>query len=204
MNITKDNLFGKIDPEIRNKISNKTIGIAGAGGLGSNVAVSLARCGIDKLVIADFDKVEYSNLNRQHYFLGQVGQFKVEALLENLKKINPFVEVVIYKNELNSQNVNNIFSDVDILVEALDKAEVKQMLIENWVENNPEKPIIIASGIYGFGDFEKLKIKVVDKIYICGDEETEIENNYSPLSPKVNIVANMQSDLVIKLLVNEE
>ncbi len=204
MRFTKEDLFGKIDPEIRKKIAGKTIGIAGAGGLGSNVAVSLARCGIDKLVIVDFDKVEPSNLNRQYYFLDQIGKYKVDALFENLKKINPFIRIKKFKNELNSQNVNTIFFDVDILVEAVDRAEVKKMIVENWIENFPQKPIIIASGVYGFGDFEKLRIKVVDKIYICGDEETEIENDYSPLSPKIGIVSNMQSDLVIKILVNEE
>lgn len=204
MNINKEDLFGKIDPKIREKIANKTIGIAGAGGLGSNVAVSLARCGIDKLVIADFDKVEYSNLNRQYYFLDQVGMYKVDALYETIKRINPFIKIEKYKTELNSLNVKNVFSKVDILVEALDKAEVKKMLIENWTEHFPEKPIIIASGVYGFGDFEKLRIKVVDKIYICGDQVTEIKNDFSTLSPKIGIVSNMQSDLVVKILVNEE
>lgn len=204
MKITKDDLFGKIDPKIRKKIANKTIGIAGAGGLGSNVAVSLARCGFDKFVIADFDKVELSNLNRQFYFLDQIGMYKVDALLENMRKINPFIDIEKHIIRLNSYNVNSIFSKVDIMVEALDKAKVKKMLIENWVENYPNKPIIIASGIYGYGDFSKLRIKVVDKIYICGDQESEIENYYSPLSPKVGIVSNMQSDLVLKILMDEE
>jgi sulfur carrier protein ThiS adenylyltransferase len=204
MIFTKDNLFGKIDPEIRNKIVGKTIGIAGAGGLGSNVAVSLARCGIDSLVIADFDKVEYSNLNRQFYFLDQIGKYKVDALFENLMKINPFMKLEMHNTKLDSANVNTIYSKVDILVEAVDSAYVKQIIVENWVEKYPQKPIIIASGVYGFGDFEKLRIKVVDKIYICGDEETEIKNDYSPLSPKIGIVANMQADLVIKILVNGE
>ena len=204
MKITKDDLFGKIDPKIRKKIANKTIGIAGAGGLGSNVAVSLARCGFDKFVIADFDKVELSNLNRQFYFLDQIGMYKVDALLENMRKINPFIDIEKHIIRLNSYNVNSIFSKVDIMVEALDKAKVKKMLIENWVENYPNKPIIIASGIYGYGDFSKLRIKVVDKIYICGDQESEIENDYSPLSPKVGIVSNMQSDLVLKILMDEE
>lgn len=196
--------FSKHDPKILSILRNSVVGIAGAGGLGSNVAFSLARAGIGTLIIADFDKIEPSNLNRHQYFIEQIGRSKVEALLENLRKINPFSKYEIHNLEINDDNISEIFADAEILVEAFDMAEMKKMLIESWVSQFPKRPIIAASGVAGFGKNEKLHTRKIGNLYICGDEDTEVEEGISPMAPRVGIVANMQANLVLELLLKTE
>jgi len=193
--------FSKHDPKILSILRKSVVGIAGAGGLGSNVAFSLARAGIGKLIIADFDAVEPSDLNRQQYFIDQIGKAKLDALLENLKKINPFSEYEMHKVKITPSNFSEIFASVDILVEAFDKAEMKQMLIESWLSQFPTKPIIAASGLAGYGQNEKIRTRRAGNLYICGDEETECKEGISPMAPRVGIVANMQANLVLELLI---
>ena len=200
VNVLETEFFSKHDPEILPVIRKATIGIAGAGGLGSNVAVSLARTGIGKLIIADFDVLETSNLNRQQYFIEQIGEPKVKALLENLKKINPFSVYQIHHIKLDEKNITLIYKDVDIMVEAFDKAEMKKMLIETWLSHFPDKPVIAGSGLAGFGMNEKIHTKKTGNLYICGDEETELAEGITPMAPRVGIVANMQANLVLELL----
>jgi len=199
--INQKDFFSKHDPKILPIIRNAVVGIAGAGGLGSTVAVSLARVGIGELIIADFDKIETSNLNRQQYFIEQIGEPKVKALHDNLMKINPFSKYQIHHIKLDEKNIPIIYKNVDIVVEAFDKAEMKKMLIETWLSHFPEKPIIAGSGLAGFGDNEKIHQKKIGNLYICGDEETESQKDISPMAPRVGIVANMQANLVLELLV---
>lgn len=196
--------FSQHDPKILSILRNSVVGIAGAGGLGSNVAFSLARAGIGTLIIADFDKIEPSNLNRHQYFIEQIGRSKVEALLENLRKINPFSKYEIHNLEINDDNISEIFADAEILVEAFDMAEMKKMLIESWVSQFPKRPIIAASGLAGFGKNEILHTRKIGSLYICGDEDTEVEEGISPMAPRVGIVANMQANLVLELLLKTE
>jgi len=196
--------FSQHDPKILSILRNSVVGIAGAGGLGSNVAFSLARAGIGTLIIADFDKIEPSNLNRHQYFIEQIGRSKVEALLENLRKINPFSKYEIHNLKINDDNIYEIFADAEILVEAFDLAEMKKMLIESWVSQFPKRPIIAASGLAGFGKNEILHTRKIGSLYICGDEDTEVEEGISPMAPRVGIVANMQANLVLELLLKTE
>ncbi|MCD4797039.1 MAG: sulfur carrier protein ThiS adenylyltransferase ThiF [Candidatus Cloacimonetes bacterium] len=204
MNDFRQNLesqfFSKHDPKILPIIRKATVGIAGAGGLGSTIAVSLARVGIGKLIIADFDKIEPSNLNRQQYFIEQIGMPKVQGLKENLIKINPFSKYEIYHSLITEDNIPELFGEADILIEAFDKAEMKKMLIETWIQIFPDKPIIAASGLAGYGKNEIIHTHEFDNLYICGDEESDITNGISPMAPRVGIVANMQANLVLELL----
>jgi len=196
--------FSQHDPKILSILRNSVVGIAGAGGLGSNVAFSLARAGIGTLIIADFDKIEPSNLNRHQYFIEQIGRSKVEALLENLRKINPFSKYEIHNLEINDDNISEVFADAEILVEAFDMAEMKKMLIESWISQFPKRPIIAASGLAGFGKNEILHSRKIGSLYICGDEDTEVEEGISPMAPRVGIVANMQANLVLELVLKTE
>lgn len=196
--------FSKHDPNILPTLRKSVVGIAGAGGLGSNVAFALARAGIGKLIIADFDRIEPPDLNRQQYFVEQIGEIKVEALLKSLKRINPFSNYEIYHVKIDEKNISDIFANVDILVEAFDEAEMKKMIIECWISKFPRKPIIVASGLAGFGKNEKLHTRKIGNLYICGDEETEPEEGISPMAPRVGIVANMQANLVLELLIKKE
>ncbi|MCF6365631.1 MAG: sulfur carrier protein ThiS adenylyltransferase ThiF [Bacteroidales bacterium] len=189
--------------EIKHTLKYKIVGIAGAGGLGSNCAVALARSGIGKLIIADFDVVSESNLNRQYYFYNQIGQIKVYALKDNLECINPDVKVNIHNIKIDKDNFNCIFSECDIIVEAFDKAEEKEMLIETILTKFPDKPIISGLGMAGYGNNDSLHSRKIDNLYICGDEKTEISEDNPPLAPRVGIVANMQANIVLDILLNE-
>jgi sulfur carrier protein ThiS adenylyltransferase len=193
--------FAKHDPEILPVLRAGVVGIAGAGGLGSSAAVALARAGVGKLIIADHDRIEMSNLNRQQYFWAQIGKVKVRALLENLRKISPFSEYVGYHIRLTPKNIPRIFKTVDVMIEAFDLAERKEMLLETWISHFPGKPIIMASGLSGFGKNQELKTRKIGSVYICGDEESEAEEGISPMAPRVGIVANMQANLAVELLV---
>lgn len=190
--------------EIKNKLSQFAVGIAGAGGLGSNCAVALARIGIGKLVIADFDVVQESNLNRQYYFQHQIGQKKVLALKHNLSLINPKVEVIAHDLKITAEFINLLFKDCHIVVEAFDKAEEKLMLIEAMQQQFPEKPLVCGVGMAGYGANEILKVRNMGNIYICGDEQTEIADDMPPLAPRVAIVANMQANVVTELLLDNK
>ncbi len=199
----KTAFFAQREPRVLEILLKSTVGIAGAGGLGSNAAVSLARVGVGKLIIVDFDRVEPSNLNRQQYFIEQLGRVKVEALLENLKRINPFSEYEIHHECLTPENIPRTFRSVDLLIEAFDRADQKHMLMECWLTNFPAKPIILASGLAGFGRNETLHTRRMGNLYICGDEEGAPEVGISPMAPRVGIVANMQANLAVELLVKK-
>jgi sulfur carrier protein ThiS adenylyltransferase len=193
--------FAQRDPDVLAVLRQSSVGIAGAGGLGSNVAVALARAGIGRLVIADFDRIEASNLNRQQYFVDQVGDRKVEALRENLIAINPYSLYEVHDVRINRRNAAKIFSRVDVLVEAFDKAEAKEMLIEASLAKFPGRPIVAASGLAGYGLNKKLHTRRMGNLYICGDEESQPVKGVSPMAPRVALVAAMQANLVVELLV---
>jgi sulfur carrier protein ThiS adenylyltransferase len=183
-------------------LATKTIGIAGCGGLGSNCAVSLARVGIGKLIIADFDIIIVSNLNRQYFFYDQIGQKKAYALRENINRINPSVVVEAHDIKLKSQDIVNIYKDCDVIVEAFDLAEMKQMIIETVLFKMPDKPIVSGVGLAGWGDSNSLKVRRLVNLYICGDETKEVSEDMPPLAPRVGIVANMEANVVMEILLN--
>ena len=193
--------FAKHDPDILPILRAGVVGIAGAGGLGSNAALALARAGIGKLIIADSDRIEITNLNRQQYAWSQIGRIKVEALVANLKKVNLFSTYVGVHRKITRTNAAAIFAEADILIEAFDLADQKQMLIEAWIARFPDRPIIAASGLSGFGENRKIRQRRIGDLYICGDEASESRAGISPMAPRVGIVANMQANLAIELLV---
>lgn len=184
------------------KIQNVRIGIAGAGGLGSNAAQMLVRTGFKNLKIVDFDVVEPSNLNRQFYFFTQLGQKKVEALKENLKRINPDVYIAAVAEKIDSQNVQKIFLDCSVVVEAFDKAEYKKLLVETYLKS--DKLLVSASGLAGWGDSDRLKVhKVRDNFILVGDLVSGIDSSLPPLSPCVNIAAAKEADEVVSFVLGK-
>ncbi len=187
--------------QIKAVLSTKIVGIAGCGGLGSNCAVALARVGVGHLVFADFDVIELSNLNRQYYFYDQVGQPKVTALSWNIRRINPAVFVESFNLKLQPENIAQIFAGCDVIVEAFDKAEMKEMLVETVVSAFPEKPLIVGSGMAGWGRSDLLKVKMIsENLFVCGDGVSETADDLPPLAPRVGMVANMQANLVLEIL----
>lgn len=199
--VTPAELFSRHDPEVLAALRRSTVGIAGAGGLGSNVAISLARAGVGRLVVADFDSIEPSNLNRQQYFVEQVGRSKVAALRDNLVRVNPFSDYVVHQVRVTAENVERLFGEVDLLVEAFDRAEAKQMLVDAWLTSRPGRPIVAASGLAGYGGNGKLRTRRMGDLYLCGDQESQCREGISPMAPRVAIVANLQANLVVELLV---
>jgi sulfur carrier protein ThiS adenylyltransferase len=187
-------------PELLKILSTKSAGIAGCGGLGSNCAVALARTGVGKLIIADFDVVSEENLSRQYFFRDQVGMKKVEALKENIARINPEIIVECHDMKMTKADIPAIFRSCDVVVEAFDLADQKKMLIETVLSAFPEKPLVIGLGIAGWGENSAIQCRKSDNLYICGDEVSEISTEMPPLAPRVGIVANMQANVVIEIL----
>lgn len=190
--------------EIKNILSTKTIGIAGCGGLGSNCAVALARVGIGKLVIADFDVIEESNLNRQYFFFDQVGKYKAPTLKENLIRINPKVNVIDHVIKLLPKDIVELYKDCDVIVEAFDKAEMKEMIVETVLSEFPEKPIVCGVGLAGWGGNNLIKTEQFRKLYIVGDRTSETSENDPPLAPRVGAVSNMMANVVLEILLGKD
>lgn len=183
------------------KIRCIKIGIAGAGGLGSNCACNLVRSGFRRFKIVDFDVVEQLNLNRQFYFAEQIGTPKVEALKLNLQRINPDIEIDAVCERITEENAGKYFEDCDVLVEAFDKPEAKRMLIEAYLDS--EKLLVAASGISGWGGSDDIKVKQVRrKFYLIGDGVSEASKETPPMSPRVNIAAAKQADVILEAVLN--
>ncbi len=198
-------MMARHTPGIHQKIKNAVVGIAGLGGLGSAVAIALARIGVGKLILVDFDVVEPSNLNRQQYFIHQIGMAKVEALRENLSKINPCVQVETYNEKLDRNNVEKIFKEAEVVVEAFDRADEKAMLINTVSEKMPEKYIVAASGVAGYGENNEIKtVRFSSKIFIVGDHMTAAQPGVGLMAPRVGIVAHHQANTVLRILLGEE
>jgi sulfur carrier protein ThiS adenylyltransferase len=192
-------------PGVHEKIKKACVGIAGLGGLGSAVTIALARLGVGRLVLADFDVIEPSNLNRQQYFIGQLGQFKTEAMEKNLANINPYLKVTTHNVRLDTSNIPGIFKNVDVLVEAFDAAEAKAMLLESFALAYPEKPIVMASGLAGHGPGRSLGINKMGKNkYVIGDLESGARPGMGLMAPRVGIAAHLQANTVLRLLLGEE
>lgn len=185
-----------LGPDNLKKIQQVTVGIAGAGGLGSNCAVNLVRSGFRKFVIVDFDKIEYSNLNRQFYFYHQVGRSKVEALQENLLAINPNLQLEMIQVKIEEDNMEAIFKECHIIVEAFDQAYYKKMLVEQYI--NTDKLVVSASGIAGWGNSDEIKVhKIKEKLYVIGDLSSEVSKELPPCAPRVSIAAAKQGDIIL-------
>jgi len=188
--------------EIKYKLKNTKVGIAGCGGLGSNCAVALARVGVGNLIVADFDIIEESNLNRQYYFFNQIGNKKSISLKENIRLINPKINVEAHDIKLDSASIVNLFSECDVIVEAFDKAEMKQMIIETILEKMSDIPLVVGIGMAGWGDNNSIGFRQVDNLFICGDEINEVSEQNPPLAPRVGMVANMQANTVLEILLS--
>lgn len=189
--------------EIIEKLSTKTVGIAGCGGLGSNCAVSLVRCGLGNIVIADFDRIEEANLNRQYFFLDQVGEKKVFALKNNLLKINQDCNIDAHDLKLKALDIIKLFKSCDVIVEAFDDAEQKEMIIECVLSEMPDTPIVSGLGLAGYGNTNSLQVQQFGNLYVCGDSHSEVSENDPPLAPRVGVVSNMQANQVLELLLDE-
>ena len=190
--------------EIRKALESRCVGIAGCGGLGSNAAVALARVGIGKLVLVDSDRVDASNLNRQYFFRDQIGMPKVEALKQNIHAIDPEITIEAHMLTLDPEQVVECFSGCDLIIEAFDSDHAKQMIIESVLTDMPEKCIISGQGLAGYGNNESISTQQYDNLFIIGDGGREVSEENPPLGPRVGVVANMQANMALELLLKNK
>ena len=190
------NLIKKMGGDNFKKIRSARIGIAGAGGLGSNCAANLVRVGFEKLTIVDFDCVDAANLDRQFYFLDQVGMYKVEALKINLCRINPKLAPKIIKERIEKDRIRELFADCDVVAECLDTAAYKKTLLEELLVM--KKFVVAVSGLGGIGSSDDIKVhRVKDNLVMIGDLVSDICRKHA-LSPRVNIAAAKQADVILE------
>ncbi|GMT50068.1 MAG: thiamine biosynthesis protein ThiF [bacterium] len=197
-------MVSRHSPGVHEKVKKSVVGIAGQGGLGSSVAIALTRMGIGTLVLADFDIVEPSNLNRQQYFIHQIGQAKVEAMKENIRMINPYVHIEVHNIKLDENNVPQVFHGVDILVEAFDRPEMKSMIVNSFFEHYPDRYMVCASGLAGYGDANLIQSQVFgQRLYIVGDRHSAACPGQGLMAPRVGVAAHHQANKVLEIILGE-
>ena len=183
------------------KLQAATVAVCGLGGLGSNIAISLARAGVGKLILVDFDCVDVTNLHRQQYKACQVGIPKPEALLANLKEIAPYTEYETHFEKVIAENVATLLANADVVCEAFDNAEAKAMLVNAVLETMPEKFLVAASGMAGFEGGNTIRTrKITDKFYLCGDGVSDVADGIGLVAPRVMLCAAHQALTAIRLI----
>ena len=191
-------------PGVHEPLKKAVVGIAGLGGLGSSCAVALCRMGIGKLIIADFDVVEPSNLNRQQYFIDQIGMYKTEATRENLRRINPYVEVETHCLKLDESNIPLVFHGASIVVEAFDRADMKAMIIRKVSSAMPDVFVVAASGVAGHGDGNEIRvIELTRRLFVIGDGKSEARPGMGLMAPRVGVAAHQQANTVVRIILGE-
>ena len=186
---------------LQSKFSSATVAICGLGGLGSNIAIALARSGIGKLLLIDYDLVDITNLHRQQYKANQVGMFKTEALSENLKEISPYTNIETRNVRVTKENADSLLQNADIICEAFDDAECKAELVDVVLETMTDKYIVAASGMAGLGSANSIRTrKITSKFYLCGDEVSDVNDDIGLVSPRVMLCAAHQAHTVLRIL----
>lgn len=192
------------DKEIRLQVRGGRVAIAGLGGLGSHIAIALARCGVGQLHLLDFDRVDESNLGRQCYNRNHLGKFKTEALAEQLLAIDADLQVRTDTLRVTEENLSELFKEDDIICEAFDRAETKAMFVNGILEKFPEKILIAGSGMAGDCSSNLIRTRrIMKNFYLCGDGENGLEAGMKLLAPRVSICAGHMSNMVMRLLCGE-
>ncbi|MCM1132557.1 MAG: sulfur carrier protein ThiS adenylyltransferase ThiF [Ruminococcus flavefaciens] len=187
--------------ELQKKLSQASVAVCGLGGLGSNIAILLARAGVGNLHIIDFDRVDISNVNRQQYFLEQLGQYKTDALYDTLKKILPYINIKRTCIRLTEDNIPDILHGEDIICEAFDNAESKAELVNCVLENMPDKYLVSGSGMAGLGNANAIQTRrITDRFYICGDGESDIADGMGLVASRVAVCAGHQAHKIIQII----
>lgn len=204
--LTEKDIFNALSErhglENQKKFANSCVGIAGLGGLGSNIAVYLTRLGIGKLILVDFDNVDITNINRQNYVLSDIGKPKTKALYNYLTQINPYLNYELHQIKVTSENAVDLFSGCDVVCEAFDKADQKAMLIQTLLANNIK--VVSGNGMAGINSANLIKtINPIKNLYICGDNQSDISDGLGLMSPRVAICAAHQATMTMRLLLNQ-
>lgn len=191
--------------EHQRRFCGATVAVCGLGGLGSNIAIALARAGVGKLILIDFDRVDLTNLHRQQYKAAQIGQYKTQAMQDNLREIAPYTELETHAVRITEENLQPLLQEADIVCEAFDGAQNKAMLVNGVLEALPETIVVAASGMAGMGSPNSIRTrKITDRFYLCGDGTSDVQTARSLVAPRVMLCAAHQALTVLRLLSGEE
>ena len=197
-------LIARHGAALHERFSSAAVAVCGLGGLGSNIAVALARAGVGKLLLIDFDRVDISNLHRQQYKAHQIGRYKTEALAENLAEMAPYTEVRAITAKITEENLAALLQDADIVCEAFDKAEAKAMLVNGVLEQLPGRYLVAASGMAGMDTPNSIRTrKITKRFYLCGDETSDAADTIGLVAPRVMLCAAHQAHTVLRILAGE-
>lgn len=191
--------------EMRTKLRNARVAVAGLGGLGSNIAVMLARSGVGELLLVDFDTVDVTNLNRQMYLIPQLGKPKAEALPEILYQINPYLTYRSVCIKVTPDNVKELFSEYPIVCEAFDKPDQKAMLVRELLMQCHKTIVVSGNGMAGYADANEIRTcQVMKRLYVCGDQSTDVGNGIGLIAPRVAVCAAHEANKVLQLIMQTE
>lgn len=190
--------------ELQKKISAARVAVCGLGGLGSNIAIALARAGVGHLHLIDLDRVDITNLNRQQYFVRQLGLLKTDALQETLTDIAPYCDITTNSVKITEENFAQLLEKEDIICEAFDCSEAKAMLVNGVLERFPEKYLLSSSGMAGFGSANTIVTRhVFQHFYLCGDGMSDVNDGIGLVSSRVLACAAHEAHMVIRILAGE-
>ena len=190
--------------DLQNKISAARVAVCGLGGLGSNIAIALARAGVGHLHLIDFDRVDLTNLNRQQYAVGQLGQYKTDALRETLSLVSPYCDVTCDTVRVTEENLPDLLRNEDYICEAFDRAEAKAMLVSGVLEHFPEKYLVAASGLAGLGSANTIQTRRVSpRFYLCGDGTSDSSVGLGLVASRVLVCAAHEANMILRLIAGE-
>lgn len=190
--------------DLQDKISAARVAVCGLGGLGSNIAIALARTGVGHLHLIDFDRVDLTNLNRQQYAVGQLGQYKTDALRETLSLISPYCDVTCDTIQVTEENLPDLLKTEDYICEAFDRAEAKAMLVSGVLEHFPEKYLVAASGLAGLGSANTIQTRrVSQRFYLCGDGTSDSSVGLGLVASRVLVCAAHEANMILRLIAGE-
>lgn len=200
----REALINRIGLSLYEQFSNATVAICGLGGLGSHIAIALARAGVGKLILIDFDQVDMTNLHRQCYKVNQIGCNKTEALLENILEVAPYIDIEAINEKITEDNIVSLLKDADIVCEAFDDPSCKAMLVNGVLERLPDCYVVAASGMAGMGSPNLIKTrKLTNRFYLCGDEVSDVKNTMGLVSSRVMLCAAHQAHTILRILAGE-
>ena len=190
--------------DLQNKISAARVAVCGLGGLGSNIAIALARAGVGHLHLIDFDRVDLTNLNRQQYAGGQLGQYKTDALRETLSLVSPYCDVTCDTIQVTEENLPDLLKTEDYICEAFDRAEAKAMLVSGVLEHFPEKYLVAGSGLAGLGSANTIQTRrVSQRFYLCGDGTSDSSVGLGLVASRVLVCAAHEANMILRLIAGE-
>lgn len=197
-------MIGRHGEALHGRFSSSAVAVCGLGGLGSNIAIALARAGIGRLLLIDFDRVDITNLHRQQYRADQIGRYKTEALAENLSQIAPYAEFQAMTAKITEENLEALLKDADVICEAFDDPEAKAMIVNGVLERLPGRYLVAASGMAGMDTPNTIQTRKVTKhFYLCGDGHSDTADTIGLVAPRVMLCAAHQAHTVLRIIAGE-